>query len=228
MPMMLSRDQVRRIDELAVERYGMCGLVLMENAGRSASDLIEAEYGPGGSAVVFCGAGNNGGDGCVIARHLINRGWSVRVVMTGGDDKFTPDTATNYRIIGRMGVDVVVALDAASQQLAVSTIGPDDVVIDALLGTGFRGAVRAPTAELIRAVNAVRKRAAVAIDVPSGFDCDTGSATGSTIRADLTITFVAIKPGFLVSDAAAWLGRVAVAEIGAPAALVHEIAASRS
>jgi len=224
MAIILSRDQVRRVDRLAIERYGMSGLVLMENAGRNAAELIDREYGPGGSGVVFCGGGNNAGDGCVIARHLSNNGWLVRVVMTAAAEKLTPDTTANYGIICAMGLDIVSAPDAALLSDAVTAIEADDVVVDALLGTGFHGEVRSPLAELIHAVNAVPKRAAVAIDVPSGLDCDTGQASTATIRADLTITFVAMKRGFLEEPAKDTLGRVVVAEIGAPIALLDEVA----
>jgi NAD(P)H-hydrate epimerase len=98
-------------------------------------------------------------------------------------------------------------------------------VIDALLGTGFRGEVRSPTAELVQAMNDAPKRAAVAIDVPSGLDCDTGAPSNATIRADLTITFVAVKAGFTRSVAAPYVGRLEVADIGVPSELVAEIAA---
>ncbi len=204
----------------------MTGLVLMENAGRNAAGIIDRAYGPCGQAVIFCGKGNNGGDGCVIARHLVNRGWTVRLVVTGRRQKQTPDTSANFGIIEAMGVDISVTEDAASQQAAVRSVTEEDVVIDALLGTGFRGEVRSPTAELICAVNDVPKRGVVAIDVPSGLDCDTGTASNSTIQADWTITFVAVKRGFAAPEARIHLGRVEVADIGAPQQLIAEIAAS--
>lgn len=226
MSIVLSRDQVRRVDQLAVERYGMTGLVLMENAGRNAAEIIDRTYGPRARAVIFCGTGNNGGDGCVIARHLVNRGWTVRLVMTGPRDKQTHDTSVNFGIIETMGVDMTVTEDAASQQAAVSSLTEEDVVVDALLGTGFQGEVRSPTAELIRAVNDAPRRAVVAIDVPSGLDCDTGTASHSSLRADQTITFVALKRGFSTPEAQDHLGRVEVADIGAPQQLIAEIASS--
>jgi len=204
----------------------MTGLVLMENAGRNAAEIIDRAYGPKGRAVILCGTGNNGGDGCVIARHLVNRGWTIRLVMTGPRDKQTHDTKANFGIIEAMGVETTVAGDASSQQAVVRSISADDVIVDALLGTGFRGEVRSPTAELICAVNDVPKRGVVAIDVPSGLDCDSGAASRSTIRADATITFVAAKRGFEAPAARAFLGRVEVADIGAPQQLIAEIAAS--
>jgi len=226
MSIVLSRDQVRRVDQLAIERYGITGLVLMENAGRNAAEIIDRAYGPRSRAVIYCGTGNNGGDGCVIARHLVNREWSVRVVMTGPRQKQTRDTSANFGIIEAMGVDITVAEDAPSQQVAVRSATENDVIVDALLGTGFRGDVRSPTAELIGAINDAPKRGVVAIDVPSGLDCDSGTASRSTIRADWTITFVAEKRGFATPVAQAHLGRVEVADIGAPQQLIAEIASS--
>lgn len=227
MSIVLTRNQVRRVDQLAVERYGISGLVLMENAGRNAAAIIDHEYGPRGRAVIFCGTGNNGGDGCVIARHLVNRDWVVRLVMTGPREKQTPDTSANFGIIEAMGVEIVFAEEANAHAAAVRSVTADDVVIDALLGTGFCGEVRSPTAELILALNAAEKRCVVAIDVPSGLDCDSGSASKSTIQADSTITFVARKRGFETPGSDRFLGRVEVADIGAPHQLIADIASSQ-
>jgi len=238
----LTREQVRRVDELAIHRYGIAGLVLMENAGRNAAAIIDRAYGPAGRAVIFCGSGNNGGDGCVIARHLHNAGWSVRVVLAGDVSRMTPDASANYRIIEAMGLaprvspttreswgeGLLQTAEAATQQDAASSITPDEIVVDALLGTGYSGEVRSPMAELIHAINAARKRAVVAVDLPSGLDCDSGIPGWTTIRADLTITFVAQKLGFDSPEAVPYLGRIEVADIGAPRELIAEIAAGSS
>ena len=223
MPPALTRDQVRNVDRRAIDRYHMSGLVLMENAGRNAAALIDDRLGPDAQVWICCGSGNNGGDGCVIARHLSNRGWSVRLMITGNENRMTPDTLANYRIIRAMGIDITVAADAATQNAEIDRVTEADVVIDALLGTGFRGAVRSPTDALIDRINAATKRAIVAIDLPSGLDCDTGEPSNATVCADLTITFVARKIGFDAPQAAAYLGRVEVADIGAPVALLDEV-----
>ena len=228
MSTILTRAQVRRVDQLAIERYGISGPVLMENAGRNATEIIRRVYGEVGRAVIFCGPGNNGGDGCVMARHLHNAGWTVWLMMTGDEDRMTPDTLGNYRIVKAMPINPTIAADAAGQQAFVRSIRGDEIVVDALLGTGFRGEVRSPTNELIEAVNAKRMRAVVAVDVPSGLDCDTGEPSNATIRADLTVTFVANKKGFTTEAAAPYVGRVEVADIGAPRELVEEIAGTAS
>ncbi|MFQ5590838.1 MAG: NAD(P)H-hydrate epimerase [Phycisphaerae bacterium] len=221
----LTREQVRRVDQLALDRYCMPGLILMENAGRNAAAAIDEAYGPRGSAFLFCGPGNNGGDGCVIARHLHNAGWSLRIAMAGNEDRMTPDGAANYRIIKAMRLNTTVASSEDAQQGLVAAVRDDDVVIDALLGTGVCGEVRAPTSRRIDAINETEKRTIVAIDVPSGLDCDTGKPSNSTIRADLTITFVAPKTGFDAPGASAYTGRIVVADIGAPGELIREVLA---
>ena len=213
------------MDDLAIHRYGIPGLVLMENAGRNAAAIIDRAYGPIGRVVIFCGSGNNGGDGCVIARHLHNAGWSVRVVLAGDVSRMTPDASANYRIIEAMRLAPIFVVDAVTQQAAASSITPQEIVIDALLGTGFSGEVRSPLAELIHALNAASKRAVVAVDLPSGLDCDTGKPGRATICADLTITFVARKRGFDSPEAVPYLGRIEVADIGAPRELPAEVAA---
>lgn len=226
MAALLTRNQVRSVDRLAVERYHMTGLVLMENAGRGAADIIRREYGPPGRAIIFCGPGNNGGDGCVIARHLHNAEWNVRLVMAGERGRLSPDAAANAAIVEAMGLPMVFAVASDAPRSAAESIRTDDVVIDALLGTGFQGSVRSPMAELIVAVNAAGRRALVAIDVPSGLDCDEGTPSNATIQADLTVTFVAGKPGFAAPAAASYVGRVQVAEIGVPRELIEAVAAA--
>lgn len=227
MSVVLTREQVRRVDRLAVERYKIMGLVLMENAGRSAAAIISDVYGQAGRAFICCGPGNNGGDGYVIARHLHNAGWSVRVMVAGDPSRMTHDAGANYAIVEAMGLKTLVAADGESQQTAVRSINTSDVVVDALLGTGSQGEVRSPMAELIDAINAVARRAVVAVDVPSGLDCNTGTPSNATIRADLTITFVAAKTGFVAPTAAPYVGRVEVADIGVPRELLAEIVAQR-
>jgi len=225
MCIVLTRDQVRSVDRAAIDEYGITGLVLMENAGLHAAELIDRAYGPNGAAYVLCGPGNNGGDGCVIARHLHNAEWDVRVVMTGHEGQMTPDALANFHIVRAMGLKPTIAANEEAMLAAVEAIRDDHVVVDALLGTGFRGAVRSPTAGLIAAVNAAAKRATVAIDVPSGLDCDTGEPSNATIHADLTVTFVAQKAGFAAASALRYVGRIEVADIGAPRELVFRIAA---
>ena len=224
MSVILTRDQIRRVDRLAIERYGIVGVVLMENAGRNAAQIIRREYGESGGAAICCGPGNNGGDGCVIARHLHNAGWSVRLLITGKPERMSPDMLANFRIVEAMGLEHVITTDGGAQCDFIQSVRSDEIVLDALLGTGFRGEVRSPTAELIEAINMAAKRGTVAIDIPSGLDCDNGEPSNATIRADLTITFVARKTGLVASQAVSYVGKIEVADIGVPRELIAEIA----
>lgn len=219
----LTREQVRRIDRLAVERFGMRGILLMENAGRGAAEIIDRRYGPRRSVIIVCGTGNNGGDGFVIARHLHNTGWKVQTILAGCVGRLAADAGLNYGIVRAMGLPIRCHDGVESLLNAAGGISAEDVVVDALLGIGFQGEIRSPLGELIEALNVAARRALVAVDVPSGLDCDTGKPANPAVRADLTITFVAWKLGFLEPAAAPFLGEVEIAGIGAPKELIEAV-----
>ncbi|NOT00415.1 MAG: NAD(P)H-hydrate epimerase [Phycisphaerales bacterium] len=218
MSIVLTRAQVREIDRLAIEEYGVPGVVLMENAGRNAARFVRremADRGLDGRVVIFCGTGNNGGDGFVVARHLANVGRDVVIALAGDIGRLTNDAGVNYRICKAMQLSIANADDV--------TLRSDDIVVDALLGTGFNGTVREPFAGLVERINRSEKALAAAIDVPSGLDCDTGEPANACIKADLTVTFVAEKAGFQKPRAREFTGRVIVADIGAPAAIIERV-----
>jgi NAD(P)H-hydrate epimerase len=224
----LNREQVRRVDRLAIERYGMSGLVLMENAGRGAAELI-AGLGLGTSdprrpIVVGCGTGNNGGDGFVIARHLDNCGLAVRLLLFGDPEKLTPDAKANYEIARAGGLPIESFGEPLDSTVLTRSLTGATCLVDALLGTGSHGEPRPPFDRVIEAFNAHGAPVA-AIDLPSGLDCDTGTAASRTIRAAQTITFVAAKPGLLMPEAAPYVGRLHVVDIGVPRALLAEVCA---
>lgn len=224
--MRLSVDQCRSVDRYAIKELGIPGGVLMENAGRNTADLIErwiAEWkgeASKGRVVVVGGRGNNGGDGWVIARHLIMRGHEVRAHLVGDPEKLSGDAAVNHAILKRMGVAIEVLSDEASVKSAASRWGRADVIVDALLGTGFAGEVREPMASAIEAINGVEGAVVVAVDVPSGLNADAGTSAGATVRADHTVTFLAEKSGYAEASAAEYLGQVHVVDIGAPLELI--------
>jgi NAD(P)H-hydrate epimerase len=219
---MLTRQQVRELDRRAIEEYGVPGIVLMENAGRGVAETI-GRLGLIGPVVICCGKGNNAGDGLVIARHLENRGYEVRVLLWAMPDELPGDAATNLRIVqaSRIPLDVLSAGDGL-KVLEAALAGPG-AVVDALLGTGSRGEPRPPLGAVIERINA-SGRPVVAVDLPSGLDCDTGQAAMNTIRAQHTCTFVAPKPGLIAPDAAPYVGKLHVIDIGAPRKLVAELA----
>ncbi len=211
----LTRQQIREVDRRAIEEFGIASLVLMENAGRNAAQLIiEHLQHPGRPRVcILCGSGNNGGDGFVIARHLFNARFAVDVVRPAPAARLTPDARINHDIACRMGIPIHEGDPRQTERL----LKRSGVVVDALLGTGFSGTVRPPIDQMIALINAAAHAMVVAMDIPSGLDCDSGVPAEPTVRADLTVTCVAPKLGF--ARAAAYTGEVCVADIGAPRSL---------
>ena len=216
-PQTMTRDEVRAFDAWAIRQLGLAGVVLMENAGRTCAELILQRFsGAAGAKVcLFCGAGNNGGDGFVIARHLANAGLSPAVVLCGNPDKIEGDAKTNLEVLRRMGQPIEVLDPAArSAEARVEDVARGaSLVVDALFGTGLRGEVAPAYVRLIEAINALG-REIVAVDIPSGLDCDTGRPLGAAIRAARTVTFVALKQGFVSPEAKPYVGEIRVASIG--------------
>jgi NAD(P)H-hydrate epimerase len=221
----LTREQVRQVDALAMEALHIPGIVLMENAGANATRCILDRIKLAGAsrALIFCGTGNNGGDGFVIARHLANEGMNVRLFLCGDRQKLSPDAAVNHRIASAMNLPIQAIRDQAEVSAALREIAPQDAVIDALLGTGFSGTVREPMAALIDGINHADAALRVAVDVPSGLDCNTGNPSNATFRADFTVTFVARKTGFAMAQAKSCLGETVVCGIGSPPALIERV-----
>jgi len=230
MPPTITRQQSREVDRRAIEQYGMTGLVLIETAGRGTVDVLcnvaRPESGSRLRVAICCGKGNNAGDGFVIARHLDLRGHEVRVLVWAEPAELTGDAEANFKILRQAQVPIELfgnRHDAA--RLAVQLEGMDWIV-DALLGTGARGEPRPPLDEVIDQLNATAAKR-LAVDLPSGLDCDTGMAAQHTIRADETCTFVAMKHGFMARGVEQFTGRVHVLDIGAPRQLVEEIVGGR-
>jgi NAD(P)H-hydrate epimerase len=223
----LSRDEVREVDRRAITECGMSGLVLMENAGRGCVDLL-CQLGCRGPVVVVCGKGNNGGDGFVIARHLDFRGIAVKVLLLASPAELEGDAAANLRILQHCDVPIVdlsVAdggtFDSGRLMMELADV---EWIVDAVLGTGARGVPRPPLDAVIRVLNQ-HSGHKLAIDLPSGLDCDTGEPADPTFRADHTATFVAPKLGFANPHADEFMGQLHVLDIGAPRRLIEQIAA---
>jgi NAD(P)H-hydrate epimerase len=215
----LSRAQLRELDRRAIEEYGVSGVVLMENAGRGAAEVL-LRLGVHGRILVCCGKGNNGGDGFVVARHLDNVGVPVRIFLFCRPEELTGDAAINHRIIARAGLPLQAFPDGSAPEDALrQELARVEWAVDALFGTGLSGPVRAPLDQVVAALNASSARV-LAVDIPSGLDCDTGLPFGLTVRAQHTVTFVAQKKGFGNPAAREYLGQVHVVDIGAPRVLL--------
>lgn len=219
----LARDQVRRLDQLAMTDYGMSGLVLMENAGRGTTDVLCA-LGVDGPVVICCGRGNNAGDGFVIARHLDIRGHAARVILLSDPSELAGDAATNFAILRKTDVPVDVFAGADDWDRLQTHLDEAAWIVDALLGTGARGEPRPPLDEAIDRINAAPARR-LAVDLPSGLDCDTGQAARHAFRADHTCTFAALKPGLMRPEAKPYVGRIHLVDIGVPRSLIERMTA---
>lgn len=209
----VTHEQVRAFDIHAIEQLGIPAAVLMENAGRSAAQVLQA-LGIHGPVVIACGKGNNGGDGLVMARHLANWGFDVRALLFADPEELSPDAALQWNIVQAMELPAEIWADEQlDDAMLTSMLARAEWAVDALFGTGLSGPVREPFGRVIELINASPARV-FAVDIPSGLDCNTGKSIGPTIRAGHTVTFVAPKIGFCNPDSAAWTGRVHVVDIG--------------
>jgi len=193
------------------EYLGVSTLQLMENAGRSVADLIAARFGAGRSVVVYSGVGRNGGDGMVVARHLSGKGFKV-VLRLVGISKTITDPIVRQNWLALKSMTATVKIEECGDSSLLSRTD-SDVVVDAVLGTGAKGKLRQPILRAVQTINESRGFK-VAVDVPTGIDSDTGEVLGDAVRANLTVTFHATKPGF--KNASDFCGEVGVVDIGIP------------
>ncbi len=235
----ITPEQSRRIDQIACSDFEFPSLLLMENASLNCANWLWDRFADQ-PLFIICGTGNNGGDGLAIARHWTVRGGSVRVMLVGSPESLSADAIVQWRMIRALGMPVAY-YNSLNQPTAESWSNesrpaspPNNmiqladnnwtrwcgdlcqtIVVDALLGTGARGALRAPLPAVIDYLNTQAPQK-IAIDIPSGLDGLNGKPMPVAIRAQQTLTFVAPKTGFYVESAHEWLGDVVVIDIGAP------------
>ena len=214
-------EQMRDFDRRAEQEFGVPSSVLMENAGRHVSEAIRDMLGSvrGKRIAIVAGAGNNGGDGFVAARHLHDAGAEAAIFLLGDPASVKGDAKINLDILLKTGF-TVKSVQSASELEA--PLAHSDAVVDAIFGTGLRGEVRGLAAEVIQAINA-SGRPVVAVDVPSGLDADTGQILGVCVNADRTVTFALPKIGLLAYPGASCVGQLIVADIGIPHQLYDEV-----
>ena len=208
-------DEMRRIDAFAIDTVGIPGVVLMENAGRA---IFEQAYkglaGKDSHALVFCGRGNNGGDGFVVARHLLNNGVDTEVFVVGAISKIKGDAGVNLRILKRMGVPITKITKKSLPELR-RRMKRCGLIVDALLGTGLSGEVTGLYRDVIELINEAGCPV-LAVDIPSGLDGLTGKPLGISVVANATVTFQLPKKAFENPRARNFTGQLTVVDIGIP------------
>jgi len=217
----LSREEVRACDAAALKRYGISGIVLMENAGGAAArEALAMLTEPRHSKVcILAGTGNNGGDGFVVARHLYNAGVTVDVLVCGARDRIGGDGKVILEIIEKMGLSIHWLEEKTAKERIAEICGGADLLAAGLRGTGTAGEPRGVVREAIEAVNAAGKPI-LSLDIPSGLDCDTGEPLGAAVRAERPVPFAANKKGFLNPSSKPYTGTVIVASIGIDVSLL--------
>ncbi len=206
-------QQMRLTDKAATEMGAIPSLILMENAALQTIEVLKERFADieKRRILIFCGKGNNGGDGFTAARHLYNIGSDVCVILTGGDS-FAGDCLTNYEIIKKMGVPIMPLPD---EDILKYMIKGADIVIDAIYGTGIRGEIYGAGLEAIRCINQYA-RYVLSVDIPSGVNADSGEICPTAVKADDTVTFAAYKIGMLAYPGADYCGRITVKPISIP------------
>ena len=221
--MLLTAEDVREIDRRCAQEFGIPTLLLMESAGRAvataAADMAASDL----AVAVVCGTGNNGGDGFVAARYLLNRGLPVQLFLVGRLDKMRADSAAavNLAILRRMDVVTHHILDASEAPNLTAQLQRAVVIVDALLGIGLSTPMRPLQRAVVDAINAA-KRPVVAVDIPSGLHADNGAPLPIAVKAHTTVTFVAPKKGLLTEKGRSFVGKIVVADIGVPRSLLKQ------
>ncbi|MEW6350383.1 MAG: NAD(P)H-hydrate dehydratase [Thermodesulfobacteriota bacterium] len=221
---LVTAEEMRRFDAVAISEYGIPGAVLMENAGRTTYQILKDHMGgdvSGLKVAVVAGPGNNGGDGYVIARYLINADAEVVTFLLSPRDKVRGDALINLQVLEKMTSQVVEVTDEDQLADAVSWWHEADVIVDAMLGTGLESEVRSPYLEAVRGMNESRALR-VAVDLPSGLHADSGKIMAAAVRADLTVTYGFMKIGMAVHPGLDHCGRVETVDISIPTAAVRK------
>lgn len=203
--------QMRKIDSDASEIGKIPSIVLMENAALACINELKSAFPnlKNKNVIIFCGRGNNGGDGLAIARHLINLGTDVRVYLVCGDE-YKGDALVNFEILENMDADIICNGDVPYEYIRNA-----DIVIDAIYGTGVHGEIAGSARDVIEAIN-LYSTYTLSVDIPSGVNADTGEICGVCVKADTTVTFAEYKAGMFLFDGADYLGKVVCADISIP------------
>ena len=218
----VSVKQIQKLDELAIKKYGIPSIVLMENAGRSVAHevirLVKQRRNP--QVMIVCGLGNNASDGFIAARYLINAGIKTKIFLLGTANDLKHDAATNYQILKKLKFSIkeVHVVDQSIIREATKA----DLVVDAIFGVGLNRNVAQPFLSMIEMLNRWA-RYVVAVDIPSGLNGTTGKMCGVCVKAHTTVTFSFPKKGFFLCAGPQHVGRIVVADIGIPAVIKSRV-----
>jgi len=210
----LTAAEMREVDRLSTDRFHISSLTLMENAGKGVAEFIRLRFGDlhRRRILVLCGKGNNGGDGLVTARHLLDMGARPIVLLFAPPQDLKGDAAANLARLQNTGAELRIVTDAPAWESSRGSLDAAEIIVDAML------------AAVVSELNGrAHGRAVVAVDIPSGLNTDSGAAQGPVVVADYTITFTAPKPGLLLAAGPAHAGDIHVQDIGSPAELIEEI-----
>ena len=218
----LSAEAMREVDRAAVEELGVPSLVLMENAAIGVVEAIAEAFADARSAAVFCGPGNNGGDGLAVARHLSVRGWEARIFLVANSHPLSGDAAAQLAICRKAELQILEIGGEKDLRVALEAAADCDVVIDALFGTGLSRPLDGLFARVVDGINEL-PLPCVAVDLPSGLSADEPRPIGPHVRADLTVTFAAPKVAHVFAPAADAVGRMVVTDLGIPPRLIDDV-----
>jgi len=215
----LTVKEIRHLDRLASEKYGIPSIILMENAVRAVAEetiktLKRKKIAKTPKVAVICGGGNNGGDGFVSARYLFNYGYETKVYLLKNPTEISGDALTNFTILKKIGIKTKLISSNIFSNLSYELRSVDSI-IDAILGTGVKGEIEGVYAEIIKLINQTNKPV-ISVDIPSGLDADTGYPLNECIKAKITVTMGYPKKGFLNPIAKRFLGKLVIADIGYP------------
>ena len=214
----VSAKEMRWCDETTIHKFGIPGLMLMENAGRGVAEIAQRCFGPlkDKDLLIFCGKGNNGGDGFVAARHLLNAGAKITVVLMASPRKLIGDAQANFKSLDQLRRSKSSSLVFKSYSRALlGRLPKPALIIDAMFGTGFTGKVSQPFAGAIEWINE-QGVPVLSVDIPSGVDGTTGVVQNLAVRATCTATFGLKKTGLLCNQGQDYVGNVSVLDIGIP------------
>ncbi|MBM3247855.1 MAG: NAD(P)H-hydrate epimerase [Candidatus Omnitrophica bacterium] len=218
----VTAQQIRNLDDIAINKYKIDSLFLMENAGKAVADevariLINKKT---KKVAIVCGKGNNGGDGFVAARYLLNQGFEVKNFLLGKVKEITSDAYANLNMLLNLGQKISEIPDIKTFNRYKKDIRDCQIVVDAIFGVGLKGEPGGPAKAVINFLNRSKKKV-VSVDVPSGLDATTGIPLGACVTADRTVTFTLAKKGFFMNKGPKFIGKLKIVDIGIPKHLVR-------